>query len=57
MKTLTGTITADDAAFLIQRLAEALARGHKYLDFTIDGSGNIRVAGHVAATIREEGTA
>jgi len=54
---MKGTLTANDAAFLIQRLAEELARGTKAIDFNIDKYNNIRIGGYVAATVWDEGNA
>lgn len=56
---MNGIITADDAAFLIQRLAEALAAGAKNITVAIDESatntyGNVWVNERIAATIRNE---
>jgi RNase adaptor protein for sRNA GlmZ degradation len=54
---MNGTITANEAASLIQRLAEALAEGRKHIPIVIEetgGSHNVWVGDRLAATIREE---
>jgi hypothetical protein len=54
---MQGTISAEEAAFLIQRLAEALATGDKRIAIRIDQHDNLWVGDRCAATIRDEVTA
>ena len=54
---MNGTITANEAASLIQRLAESLAEGGKHIPIVIEetgGSHNVWVGDRLAATIRNE---
>ena len=54
---MKGTITANDAASLIQRLAESLASGLTNIPVNIDERNNVWIDERVAATIRNRGSA
>lgn len=54
---MNGTISANEAASLIQRLAESLAEGEKRIPIVIEetgGSHNVWIGDRLAATIRRE---